>query len=138
MIQKVSMVVACRNASGEPDLFFCEVEADPNTGDHVLMALAEAEEHGYEGPMIVADEFDSLYQKAVARRGEPSTPAKFLVTAEYAGGREGPSGYYTFVGTAQSIARYLVENEHEVLVASLPLDYESVKILTDSQYQEKT
>ena len=48
----------------------------------------------------------------------------------------GTSGYYTFVGSVQSIARYLSEHNHEVLVASLPVEDDSVKILTAGGYQE--
>lgn len=67
--------------------------------------------------------------------------AKFLATVRDVrpfNHQYGTSGYYTFVGSVQSIARYLAEHDHEVLVASLPLDDDSVKILTAGDYQEKT
>lgn len=67
--------------------------------------------------------------------------SKFLVTVRDVrpfNHQYGTSGYYTFIGTVQSIARYLTENEYEVLVASLPLDDDSVKILTAGDYQEHT
>jgi hypothetical protein len=67
--------------------------------------------------------------------------AKFLVTVRDVrpfNHQYGTSGYYTFVGSVQSIARHLTENEHEVLVASLPVEDDSVKILLEAGYQEKT
>lgn len=66
--------------------------------------------------------------------------AKFLVTTRDVrpNRHEGTSGYYTFVGSVQSIAWYLAEQPHEVLVASLPVGDDSVKILLEAGYQEKT
>jgi hypothetical protein len=66
--------------------------------------------------------------------------AKFLVTTRDVRPhrQETASGYYTFVGSVQSIAGYLAEQPHEVLVASLPVEDDSVKILLEAGYQEKT
>ena len=57
----VKCVVACHNASGEPDLYFCKVncsEADYEVGEHYEIAEGEATEQGYSGPMVVFDEND--------------------------------------------------------------------------------
>ena len=65
---------------------------------------------------------------------------KFLVTVRDVrpfNHQYGTSGYYTFIGTVQSIARYLAENKHEVLIASLPLDEGAADILLEVGYQEK-
>ena len=65
---------------------------------------------------------------------------KFLVTTRDVrrNKQENTSGYYTFVGSVQSIAWYLAEQPHEVLIASLPVEDDSVKILLEAGYQEKT
>lgn len=57
----VKCVVACYNASGEPDLFFCKVDLHSDrydVGDHYEMAEDYAQEEGYSGPMVVFDEND--------------------------------------------------------------------------------
>jgi len=57
----VKCVVACHNASGTPDLFFCKVrcsEAEYDVGDHYDKAEGYAQEQGYSGPMVVFDEND--------------------------------------------------------------------------------
>jgi hypothetical protein len=67
--------------------------------------------------------------------------AKFLVTVRDVrpfNHQYGTSGYYTFIGTVQSIARYLAENQHEVLINSLLLDEDAEKVLLEVGYQEKT
>lgn len=59
---KVRCVVACRNASGEPDFFFCIVpvsQEDYEEGVHYDLAIQDAHDNGYEGRyMVVCDEFD--------------------------------------------------------------------------------
>jgi hypothetical protein len=62
MTQTLFMIVACKNASGEPDLFRCEVVADPAEGDHYSEAERRAEESGFLHPMVAADESDALYR----------------------------------------------------------------------------
>lgn len=57
----VKCVVACHNASGEPDLFFCKVKCTEDqyeVGDHYERAEDYAKEQGYSGPMVVFDEND--------------------------------------------------------------------------------
>lgn len=58
---EVKCVVACHNASGEPDLFFVKVECsevDYDHGDHYEKAESAAYDEGYSGPMVVFDEND--------------------------------------------------------------------------------
>lgn len=58
---EVKCVVACYNASGEPDLFFCKVrctEEEYSYGDHYEKAEDYAVEQGYSGGMVVFDEND--------------------------------------------------------------------------------
>ncbi len=56
------IVVACTNASGEPDLFFFIMEGIPadalNDGEHYDHAKRYAESQGYEGDMVVFDSGD--------------------------------------------------------------------------------
>jgi hypothetical protein len=57
----ISCVVACRNASGEPDFYFCRVECPPDRveeGAHHETAENAARDNGYEGPFVVFDEHD--------------------------------------------------------------------------------
>ena len=58
---QIKCVIACFNASGEPDFFFCIVkcsESDYDVGLHYEKAEEFAKEEGYSGPMIVYDEND--------------------------------------------------------------------------------
>jgi hypothetical protein len=58
---EIKCVVACRNASGESDFFFCKVECSQNqydVGDHYDIAEDAARDEGYDGPMVVFDEND--------------------------------------------------------------------------------
>ena len=57
----VKIVTACRNASGEPDFYFCIVEcSSEDYEDGVCYDTAEDEAlgEGYEGPFVSFDEFD--------------------------------------------------------------------------------
>ena len=57
----IKCVVACANASGEPDFFFCRVECseqDYEVGEHYDIAEGFAREEGYCGLMVVFDEND--------------------------------------------------------------------------------
>jgi hypothetical protein len=59
----VRCVVACRNANGEPDLFFCKIHCTTEQyirGNHYTRAKLVAEEEGYE-PKLVWDEFDPAF-----------------------------------------------------------------------------
>lgn len=54
-------VIACINANGDPDFFFCKVRCTPQqyeNGDHLDRARALAEHEDYEGPFVVFDEDD--------------------------------------------------------------------------------
>jgi hypothetical protein len=56
------VVVACYNASGEPDFFFCKVNclpADYDEGVHYEIAKQAAKDNGYERPNVAYDESDS-------------------------------------------------------------------------------
>lgn len=58
---EIKCVVACYNASGEPDLYFVKVDCHPDdyeNGGHYEMAEGAATEEGYSGPMVVFDEID--------------------------------------------------------------------------------
>jgi len=49
------MIVACTNASGEPDFHVCDVaasEAQIEDGEHYDLAKESAEKARYEGPMV--------------------------------------------------------------------------------------
>lgn len=57
----VKCVVACRNAEGSSDFYFCKVECDENQHDlgyHYEVAEEMAVADGYEGPYVVFDEND--------------------------------------------------------------------------------
>ena len=57
----VKCVVACRNAEGASDFYFCRVEcaeAQYDIGEHYEKAEEMAESDGYEGPFVVFDEND--------------------------------------------------------------------------------
>jgi hypothetical protein len=58
---EIKCVVACRNAEGASDFYFCKVKCKQeqyDVGDHYEMAEEAAYEDGYEGPMVVFDEND--------------------------------------------------------------------------------
>lgn len=62
------MMVACRNANGEPDMFVTNVwvtDAELDEGIHYERAADVAESEGYEGPFIGYDMFD---QANIARQ----------------------------------------------------------------------
>lgn len=53
--------VFCRNASGEPDIFYCQIDAHPiavQDGEHYEQAVQLAIAKGYEGPFLACDEYD--------------------------------------------------------------------------------
>lgn len=55
----IKCVVACHNASGSPDFYFCIVncmEPEYDLGVHYDVAESSAKEQGYEGPFVVFDE----------------------------------------------------------------------------------
>jgi hypothetical protein len=57
----VKCVVACRNAEGCSDFYFCKVvckQENYDVGDHYEKAEDMASEDGYEGPYVVFDEND--------------------------------------------------------------------------------
>lgn len=63
--------------------------------------------------------------------------AHFVVTTKNVSLQNAGLDYYTFVGTAQAVARYLAEHDTEVLIASLPIGEDSLRILLASGYEEK-
>lgn len=57
----IKCVVACFNAGGEPDFYFCKVEcadAEYDVGAHYETAEEFAYDEGYSGPMVSYDEND--------------------------------------------------------------------------------
>lgn len=57
----VKCVVACFNAAGEPDFYFCKVDATEQKykdGEHYEMAEESAKRFGYDGPYVAFDEKD--------------------------------------------------------------------------------
>lgn len=55
----IKCVIACHNANGEPDFYFCKVEcsqSDYELGIHYDMAIEEAVDNGYELPFVAFDE----------------------------------------------------------------------------------
>jgi len=59
---KIKCVLACHNASGEPDFYFCIVqcsETEYQLGQHYDVAESFAKEQGYEGPFVLFDEHES-------------------------------------------------------------------------------
>lgn len=57
--QDVKVAVACTNAGGEGDFFFCKIKAtdeDYNLGKHYDKAEEMAEAEGYERPFVTFDE----------------------------------------------------------------------------------
>jgi hypothetical protein len=58
---EIKCVVACRNAEGSSDFYFCKVECSQEEydyGDHYDKAEDAARDDGYEGPMVAFDEND--------------------------------------------------------------------------------
>jgi hypothetical protein len=61
IVMDIRCVVACKNASGQPDFFGCTLTAtqeEYDNGEHYDAAAVAAEEEGYEGPFVVYDEND--------------------------------------------------------------------------------
>ena len=61
MDKTIKMIVACTNASGEPDLFFFKLKTNDNCIESMLTvdrARQIAKDEGYEGPYVVYDETD--------------------------------------------------------------------------------
>jgi hypothetical protein len=61
----IKCIVAAHNATGEPDLYFCQVrctQAQYDNGDHYVRARQAARDDGYEGEMVIFDEFDTAGQ----------------------------------------------------------------------------
>ncbi len=57
----INCVVACHNASGEPDFFFCRIgcmQEQYDEGEHYEAARCQAQLQGYEGDFVVYDEND--------------------------------------------------------------------------------
>jgi hypothetical protein len=60
-MMKLRCAVAATTADGTPGFFFLRINCsnrDYNDGGHYDYAKEEAEEHGYEGEMVVFDEND--------------------------------------------------------------------------------
>lgn len=58
---QIKCVVACNNAAGNPDFYFCTVactDEQYDAGEHCDVAEHAAREEGYEGPFVVYDEHD--------------------------------------------------------------------------------
>lgn len=77
--QMLRMVVACRNASGEPDLFSCEVPANSGEGDQYALATEAAKAAGYQQPMVAAGESDRLFSIIEGSGGKPARPGSSIV-----------------------------------------------------------
>lgn len=57
----IKCVVACRNAEGASDFYFCKVdlpEDEYDIGTHYELAEDAASAEGYDGPMVAFDEND--------------------------------------------------------------------------------
>jgi hypothetical protein len=57
----IKCVVACLNAEGASDFYFCKVECRQeqyDNGEHYNIAENQAWSEGYEGPMVTFDEND--------------------------------------------------------------------------------
>lgn len=66
---KTKVAVACRNASGVPDMVLLEVEASQEaiaTGEHYELAQDMAQDRRYEGPYVCFDpsEFGAITSMA--------------------------------------------------------------------------
>lgn len=61
----------------------------------------------------------------------------FVVTTKNLSAQNAGLDFYTFVGTTQAVARYLAEHETEVLIASMPIEEDSLRILLASGYEEQ-
>lgn len=67
----IKCVVACRNAEGVSDFYFCRVECSQeqyDVGEHYERAEEMARSDGYEGPFVVYDENDGpdwLFKKFI-------------------------------------------------------------------------
>lgn len=65
-LNKIKMIVACRNSSGESDMFVCTVETTEeqhSLGEHYNLAEKQAQENGYISPFV---SFDPSEQKNIA------------------------------------------------------------------------
>lgn len=57
----VRVVIAGTNGNGDPDFYFCKVDAPEDAiaeGDHYVAARIQAQTDGYEGEMVAFDEDD--------------------------------------------------------------------------------
>jgi hypothetical protein len=79
----IKCVVACINASGESDFYFCQVACSPeeyDEGAHYEAAENLAATEGYEGPMVTFDENDGpswLFEHFVWDSALTTTPEEF-------------------------------------------------------------
>ena len=65
---KQNVVIACRNAAGEPELVSTIVEcteSEYDLGMHYDFAIENAEEAGYEHPMVCFDEAEHNKLKTI-------------------------------------------------------------------------
>lgn len=56
--KQIKHVVACTNANGESDFFFCYAK-------DAFVAISKAEEEGYEAPFVVFDEQDRCFKNGL-------------------------------------------------------------------------
>ncbi len=66
-VKSYKMMVACHNANGEPDFYFCKIrctKAEYNNGEHYALASRKAKDKGYREPFVTIDEND-LAGKAI-------------------------------------------------------------------------
>jgi hypothetical protein len=62
----IKVAVACHDSNGSPDLFFCQIHATFNEiedGKHLQAAKNAASNLDYQGPFVVIDENDKLFEK---------------------------------------------------------------------------
>ena len=62
----IDVGVICRNANGEPDIFWTTIYAtrkEIEEGLHYDLAEAAAQDNEYDGPFICVDEDDALFSR---------------------------------------------------------------------------
>ncbi len=78
-MKTIKCIIACVNANGEPDLYFCKVRATQEQIEgcfHLDCAIEQANEEGYEAPFVPYDEHDKA-GKALCKLFEWKTASLF-------------------------------------------------------------
>jgi hypothetical protein len=60
----IKVAVTCHDSGGSPDMFFCQIHAtldEIEDGKHLQAAQNAASNSGYQGPFVIIDEDDKIF-----------------------------------------------------------------------------